>query len=142
MLPPSQVDEDSAPPEGTGASPGPLSPDHVHQLVLLYLALAYGTDHDLHPAEQQAIVELVGRWAPDYERRRVEAVVEAAYTAMRGGVHESAEALAQGLRPLLSPDLRRQVLTDLGVVAKADGWLSIREAALIGRVRSLWHESA
>jgi len=140
MLPLPRADE--APVTDEGAASASIHPDDLHRLVLLYLALAYGTDHDLHPAEHDAMVRLLCRWSPETDVERIRAIVEAAFAAVRSGSYESAEALAMALRPSLVPDLRRQVLTDLGVLAKADGWLSIREAALIGQVRALWHETA
>lgn len=122
--------------------PERLAQEHLHQLVLLHLALAYGTDHDLHPMERHAIVRLIHRWMPDADRSQVEGTVDAAFTAIRSAPPESPEALAEELAPVLSPQLRRRVLADLGRVAKADGWLSLREASLIARVRQIWEERA
>jgi uncharacterized tellurite resistance protein B-like protein len=119
-----------------------LSPDLLHRLVLLYFALAYGTDRDLHPMERQAIVLLVRRWRPEATLDEAEAVVDAAFAAVRSAPSESPEALAEALAPALTPRMRRRVLADLGRVAKADGWLSLREASLIARVRQLWEEQA
>ncbi|MDX1530043.1 MAG: TerB family tellurite resistance protein [Rhodothermales bacterium] len=121
-----------------GAVPAPLKREHLHRLALLYITLAYGTDRSLHPAEQHAIVQLVRRWSPQTDGDLVEATVEAAFAAARTSFHASVEELATSLRPVLDPALRRQVLTDLGRVAKADGVLSVEEAALIGRIRAVW----
>ncbi len=121
------------------AADGPeLSLEYLQQLVALYLALAYGTDHDLHPSEERAITQLARRWAPEADPDRVRIVVAAATAAARQGLDGAPEELARDLAGVLSPGLRRQVLADLGHLAKADGWLSLREATLIGRVRAIW----
>lgn len=115
-----------------------MLPDHLQQLVHLYLAMGYGTGHDLDPHERQTAVTLLRRWMPEVEEDAARAVVDTAYTATRSGTSSDIEAIARDLRPILSPALRQRVVSDLGQLARADGHLSVGEATLIRRVRSVW----
>ncbi len=116
----------------------PLHPRHLHTLVQLYLAVAYGADDDFDPAERYAVVALIQRWLPYLTPDTAEAVVNTAFAAASGGLAGTPESLAADLRGALSPALRRQVLADLGHVARADGLLSVSEAEIITRVRRAW----
>lgn len=116
----------------------PTLPDHLHRLVLLYLAMGYGADHDFDPHERQTAIALLRRWMPEVDEDAAEAIVDTARTATRSGVSADIEALARDLRPWLSPALRQRVMSDLGRLARADGHLSVNEATLIRRVRSVW----
>ena len=120
----------------------PTLPDHLHQLVLLYMALVYGEDHDLDPHERQTVITLLRRWMPEVDEAAAAAVVDTARTATRSGSAIDVEALARDLRPRLSLALRRRVVSDLGKLARSDGHLSLKEAALIRRIRAVWHGPA
>ena len=120
----------------------PTLPDHLHQLILLYMAMGYGSDHDLDPHERQTAVALLRRWMPEVDEDAAEAIVDTARTATRSGVSADIESLARDLRPRLSPTLRQRVMSDLGRLARADGHLSVNEATMIRRVRSVWGNGA
>ncbi len=109
---------------------------HVHTLVLLYLAVAYGADEDFDPAERLTVVALVQRWFPYIETATAEGIVDTASAAARA--HPDLNVLAAELGEVLAPELRRRVLADLGVIARADGSLSVAEAEVIGRIRAAW----
>lgn len=110
----------------------------LHRLVLLYLYVAYQADHHFDPRERQAVIELATRWAPDVEADEVAKVVDAAFKATRSGGSAEVDTLAQEVGLELTPDERLRVLTDLGQIARADGYLSTGEAGIISRVRSIW----
>ncbi len=116
----------------------PLHPRHLHTLVLLYLAVAYGADDDFAPAERYTIVELIQRWLPYMATDTVESMVDTAFAAASSGMVGTPESLAADLRDALTPDLQRRILTDLGHVARADGTLSVSEADVISRIRRAW----
>lgn len=114
-----------------------LPPEHASSLALLFMALAYGTDHDLHEAERSTMIDLVRRWIgePDH----AEGIVDAAFVAVRSRpALADLEQRADVLRPVLSRDLRREVLSDLAMIARADGVLSIEEVEFVQQLRRLW----
>ncbi|MEM8598761.1 MAG: TerB family tellurite resistance protein [Bacteroidota bacterium] len=114
------------------------SSEQLHRLVLLYLAVVYGEDRMLHPKEEAAIVHLVQRWVPSLTGPQVRAVVTTALTAYRGGILCDVDCLAASLAGWLNEPTRLAVLADLGRVARADGVVSLEEAATIRRIRSVW----
>ena len=119
-------------------SPTPLSPEQLRDLVFLYLAVGYGDDDNLATAEHDAIVELARQWAPSQGREHTEAIVDTAAVAARSGLIDDLDAIVESLRPALPPPYRQRVLSDLAHVARADGVLSVAEASLIRRIRSVW----
>lgn len=114
----------------------PLRTADLHHLVLLYLAVAYEADNDFDPAEQQTVLSLVHQWMPSLSPDEANGVVNIALTALRSGMTETPETLARTVGTLLTPKQRRRVLADLGLIARADGFLSVSEAQMIRRVRA------
>ena len=113
-----------------------LATDDLYLLVLLYLSVAYESDHDFDPAEHHAILGLLRRWMPDLAKSETGRIVDTAYNAVRSGMGPDLESLARSLGAKLSASRRRRVLTDLGQIARADGFLSVEEASIIRRVRA------
>lgn len=114
---------------------GTLSAVDLHRLVLLYLAVAYEADDNFEPAEHQTVLRILRRWMPGMTVAEANGVVDTALKALRGGMTESPETLARAVGTNLTPALRRLVLSNLGQVARADGYLSVDEARVIRRVR-------
>jgi uncharacterized tellurite resistance protein B-like protein len=117
-------------------SSGSLSTVDLHRLVLLYLAVAYETDDHFDPAEHQTVLRLLRRWMPEMTVAEANSVVETALKALRGGMTQKPETLARAVGTNLTPELRRRVLSNLGQVARADGYLSVHEARVIRRIRA------
>lgn len=115
-----------------------LPPEHAHQLLLLYLSLAFGADSALDPHERQTAVRLARTWAPEWTEAEVDHAVDAAVSAMRAGLVPPPEAIARSLRSALSRERRRRVLGELGRIARADGHVLVSEANVIRRIRSVW----
>lgn len=115
-----------------------LEPEHVSNLLLLYLAVAYGADHDFDRDEERAVCSLLTSWVPEASGRFISGMVRTALDLYRSGRALSVDGLALGLRSVLPPALRLQVLLDLSRIAHADGERSRAEAAVIDRVRSIW----
>ena len=116
----------------------PVLPDHLHRLVQLYLAMGHQTHHDLDPHERETAVMLLRRWMPTVDTDAAAAVVDTVHMATRSGVSGDIESIARDLHPVLSPEVRQRVVSDLGQLARADGHLSMNEAHMIRRVRSVW----
>ncbi len=114
-----------------------LGTDDLRNLVLLYLSVAYEADRNFDPAEHQMVLSLIRQWVPNMRPAEAEGVVDTAFSALRGGMTDDLETLARALGAVLTPKLRRRVLTDLGQIARADGFLSVEEASMIRRVRAV-----
>lgn len=115
----------------------PLATDDLHKLVLLYLSVAYDSDRNFDPAEHHMVLRLIRQWMPGLAPSEVDAIVDTALKAIRSGMTDDLETLAHAVGVGLSPRLRRRVLTDLGKIARADGFLSVQEASIIRRVRAV-----
>lgn len=116
----------------------PLLSDTQLWLVRLYLAVVYGLERELHPHEREAVAGLLCRWQPTLTVEAAEAVVDTAHVACRSDPGLDVGALARRIGTVLSPAMRRRVLSDLGRVATADGHVTLSEASAIARVRAVW----
>ncbi|MEP0546454.1 MAG: TerB family tellurite resistance protein [Rhodothermales bacterium] len=114
----------------------PIAADDLHTLVLLYLSVAYESDRNFDPAEHHIVLRLLRWWMPDLTTSDAEAIVDTAHKAVRSGMSDSPDVLARTMGAALSPKLRRRVLSDLGQIAQADGFLSVEEASTIRRIRT------
>jgi uncharacterized tellurite resistance protein B-like protein len=111
----------------------------THDLALIYIALAYGTDHDLSDDELNTITSALEEWADVPEESHIHEVVMEAVTAFLEG--DSRAELRRSIEHLsaeLSDDERRQALTDVIRIAEADGVLLEREQGLIHTVAEAW----
>lgn len=116
--------------------------DRLTRVVHLYLAVCETSsgDQDLH--KRQLTVQLSQQWAPECEREEIEAVVDTAFLAARSGFSGTVEAVAKALCDELPSEMCTRLLTDLGLIACADGHLTYEEARIIGLVRSAFQNSA
>lgn len=110
-----------------------------HNLALIYLALAYGTDHDLGDEEMDVLTEALGEWSlvPD-ETQVQEVVLEAATAFLEGDAPEEVRRSIQELSDDLTFVERRRALQDVMRIAEADGVLLEREQGLIHRLADAW----
>jgi uncharacterized tellurite resistance protein B-like protein len=111
----------------------------THDLALLYVALAYGTDHDLSDDEVKAITGALEDWVttPDTDRVQ-EIVMEAATAFLEGDASSELDRAIDALGGSLGQDERRRALTDVIRIAEADGVLLEREQGLISRLADAW----
>jgi uncharacterized tellurite resistance protein B-like protein len=116
--------------------PESLNADDLHHLVLLYLSVAYEADNEFDPAEHHTVLRLVQQWMPTVTAAEADSLVATALKALRSGMTEPPETLARMVGTVLTPKQRRRVLADLGLVARADGYLTVQEARIIRRVRA------
>ncbi len=110
-----------------------------HDLALIYIALAYGTDHDLHEKEMTALTEALREWTVIPDDAHIQEVVMEAATAFLEG---DARAEVRRSIDVLSEELtfveRRQALRDVMRIAEADGVLLEREQGLIHILADAW----
>ncbi|MFB6246977.1 MAG: TerB family tellurite resistance protein [Salinibacter sp.] len=110
-----------------------------HDLALIYIALAYGTDHELTEGEMTALTDALRDWAVVPDDTHIQEVVMEAATAFlegnaRAEVRRSIDDLAEGL----SLSERRRALRDMMRVAEADGVLLENEQGLIHILADAW----
>lgn len=111
----------------------------THDLALLYVALAYGTDHDLSEDEVVAITGALEEWVSIPEEAHVqEIVMEAATAFLEGNAKAELTRAIDSLAGTLDVGERRRALTDVIRIAEADGVLLEREQGLISRVAKAW----
>lgn len=113
--------------------------ERLTQVVHLYLAVADTDSGEHEPHERQLAIELMRRWEPQCDAAAIEAIVDTAYVAARSG--RDVERIVSELRETLSFEDRNRLLTDLGRIARADGHLTLREAEVIGQVRSAFRNN-
>ncbi|MDT0631027.1 TerB family tellurite resistance protein [Rubrivirga sp. S365] len=110
------------------------STERLTQVVHLYLAVADTASGEHEPHERQLAIDLMRRWEPRCDEEAIEAIVDTAYVAARSGYE--VDRIVGELREALSFEDRNRLLADLGRIARADGHLTLREAEIIGQIRS------
>lgn len=111
----------------------------THDLALLFVALAYGTDRELQDDEVAAITTALRDWAPDAAPDAVHAIiVEAMSVLMNDEQHAAVSQSIAALGRELSEAELNDVLEHVNRIAEADGILLHREEHLIGRVAEAW----
>lgn len=110
-----------------------------HDLALIYIALAYGTDHDLSEEEMSALTEALREWIviPD-DAHIQEVVMEAATAFLEGDAQEEVRRSIDDLSEELTFAERRHALQDVIRIAEADGVLLEREQGLIHVLADAW----
>lgn len=112
---------------------------HAHDLALIYIALAYGTDSELSQPELKMITDAIATWRTDLSAVEVnEVVLEAVAVFLEGNPRVEVVHSMQSLKEVLDPDQRRRALDDIVRIAEADGVLLHRERGLITFLATIW----
>lgn len=123
----------------------PLTPDMdtsnwttTHDLAVVYIALAYGTDHDLSDGELLVLTEALQAWE-DLEASAIqEIIVEAATLFVESDAEAEVQRAMKELRTTLTPQERRDTVRYLIRIAEADGVLLEREQGFIHTLAEAW----
>lgn len=111
----------------------------THDLALLFVALAYGTDRKLSDEEADVIMQVLETWDPDASVDTIrEVIVEAMSVLVDTPAPAEVDASIVRLGEALSEDELTQVLEEVNRIARADGILLRREEHLIGRLAEAW----
>lgn len=111
----------------------------LHDVALLYLALAHGTDMDIDPAEQTTMVEKVRSWYPEIGSTQVQRVLqEVMLTYLGGHSRQMVDAAMVSIKEVLSKEERISVLNDLADLATADGAIVPGEISFIQQLARYW----
>lgn len=111
----------------------------AHNLAVVYIALAYGTDHELSDNELETLTEILQHWTSVSASSDARVIVMEAATAFLEG--DSEGEVRQAIRTLgdeLTLQERRQTLRDLLEIAEADGVLLKREQGFIHTLADSW----
>ena len=111
----------------------------LHDLALLYLALAHGADGELDHAEQASMRDQLRAWAPGADPALCDHALREAGLSYGNGVDaQRLQDLLDRLHAALDADGRARVLADLTELAQADNVVAPGESALIDRVAAAW----
>jgi uncharacterized tellurite resistance protein B-like protein len=116
---------------------------HIHDLALVYIALAYGSDHRLTDDELTLLTQKLMLWGDDLSLADVqEVVLEAMTVYLEAPSQDEVLRSVKSLSRTLSTDSLRRALDDVMHIAEADGVLLHRERGLIGALADLWEVKA
>ena len=111
----------------------------LHDLALVYLALAHGTDDRLDGAELDMVAARLAAVQADLSGGTVLHAVKAALDAYTGREAEAQLRQAVGnLRTSVPPPMRRRIIRDLG---EADDRFLFEEASFIGELVAAWRQA-
>lgn len=111
----------------------------VHDLALVYLELAHGTDDEIVNSEVDAIAQKINEWLPDAENSQILQVVrEAMHAYVQGPDKRLFEDSVDTLRRVVPAHQRAALLADLHFVASADGIITEKEQEMIDRLTHAW----
>lgn len=115
----------------------------THDLALIYLALAYGTDHELSDEEVDTITEALRGWDRHLDVSAAkEIVMEAMTVYLREDAGEEVTHSIGMLADAFSEEERRQAIEDVVRIAEADGILLSSEQSLIAALADAWRVKA
>ncbi len=111
----------------------------LHDVALLYLALAHGTDMDIDPSEPVTMVERLAAWYPEEGTMRAQRVMqEVMLTYLGGHSRQMVEAAMGSIKAALRVEERIAILNDLADLATADGTLVPGEVSFIQQLARFW----
>ena len=132
------------------ASPDDLTPDGgepashaewtaLHDLALIYLVLAHGTDNDLSRNEVQVMLRKLQEWQPGVTEGIIREVLRDAMDRYAEGPgHERIRRSIRNVREAMPEDQRMAALNDLIQIANADGVFLDDEEDLINDLVAEW----
>ncbi len=110
----------------------------THDLAIVYIALAYGTDHELSDEELRVLKDALQAWESMDEPAIQDLIVEAATVFTEREAKVEFRRAVQELKSELSPKERRDTIRHLIRIAEADGVLLEREQGLIHTLAETW----
>ena len=111
----------------------------AHDLALIFVALAYGTDYKLSDEEMTSITSALQGWRETFSDQEVkEVVMEAIAVFMEEDAEQEVIRSMRSLQDNLSLKERQRALTEIVHIAEADGMLLNSERNMINVVSELW----
>ncbi len=109
----------------------------LHDIGLLFIALAHGGDRELTADETAAMTQRLQAWHPEQGRDAIYEVLRSAlavYGGGKGALKQSIDAIGQ-IVPIVQ---RLLVLEDLLYIADADGATTVHERQMIRNLSTSW----
>ncbi len=111
----------------------------AHDLALIFIALAYGTDQNLHEDELATITDVLQHWREDFPADEVQDVVMEAVAIFTGDNSDvEVQRSMESLKKQFSLTNRQRALEDVVRIAEADGVLLSSERDLIQKLAEAW----
>lgn len=110
----------------------------AHDIGLLYVVVAHGSDNKLSTVELKAMVERLAEWLPNVEEPVVRDVLREALKYYSSGLGE--EEITRSVEAVLGLEVpqRLAVLNDIVFIAEVDGQLSENEESMISTLSNAW----
>jgi uncharacterized tellurite resistance protein B-like protein len=117
----------------------PGSWSRIHDLAIVYIALAHGSDRDLTQPEIDAISRKLGEWLPAALPSDVVVILSEALRVYADGPHpDVVDAAEARIREAVPAHQRDAIIGDLEYIAKADNVVLVEERAIIDRLARVW----
>ncbi len=111
----------------------------LHDVALLYLALAHGADLEIDPSEQETMVDRLKEWYPEVGPSRAQRILhEVMLTYLGGHSRQMVDAAMASIKASMPKKDRIAVLNDLADLAIADGALVPGEVSFIRDLARYW----
>lgn len=111
----------------------------AHDLALIFIALAYGTDYDLVEEEMQSIIRALQGWREDFGVDEVkEIVMEAMAVYLESDAEEEVAESMHVLKETLAPEDLAHAVDDVIKIAESDGVILSSESSLISVLSDIW----
>ena len=110
----------------------------THNLAVVYIALAYGTDHELSDEELHVLTEALQDWADREDAVVQDVITEAATLFVEADAEAEVRRAMRELRSTLASRERRNTVRYLIRIAEADGVLLEREQGFIHTLAEAW----
>lgn len=110
----------------------------AHNLAVVYIALAYGTDHELRDEELEVLTKALRERESVRTGSVRDVIMEAAAAFLEGDAEDEVRRAIRRLGSELSSRERRNTLRNLIQIAEADGVLLEREQGLIHTLADAW----
>jgi len=115
----------------------------LHDIALMYVVLAHGSDNRLSEKELGAMMIRLGVWQPDLSEDEIRNVLrETIQFYSTGPSQEDLNDSAEAIRETLSKAQRLDVLADLAFIAEADGPVTAHESEIIELLAGIWKVDA
>lgn len=111
----------------------------LHDLTLIYLILAHGTDNELSKNEVDLMIRKLGEWLPDLHASRIRDILRSAMNRYAEGLDDaSVQRAIRSVKDAMPAEQRMAALHDLVQIANADGVFLDVEEDLINNLQSEW----
>jgi uncharacterized tellurite resistance protein B-like protein len=111
----------------------------AHDLALVYVALAYGTDSELSDTELATITDALSDWRDEFSVDEVqELMMEALTVYVEAESEEEVRDSVRALKNGLNRSEKQQALKDIVRIAEADGVMLNSERSLIAALSQEW----